>query len=323
MFRAFRENTLIAPVNVESWEGRLERLLEMRAQRKASILGRDFKSLLHNVKGKPGEHRAGRFIVHGVGLDLTGIHVDSRLFGIIVGRRCAATGMNGVGMVHDASINRFEDGRLLDSIKIMPFGFDTLFVVAKFVKEGHLGISSHIGDGIIPVGVVGEFMIKAGRIPVAIAGHHHVRQILPLIIGEGTELNVGQALTDADWDDVAVQSFDALQTAFDLDGFVVDCIVVPFHLSAREDRLALSGECSLMEDENDGTALGFGDASSTKDRNIGDLMAVNSSNIDSPVSPGAVGDRAAIYTDHTTVGTSAAERRVLWLETEYVIRSAS
>ena len=79
------------------------------------------------------------------------------------------------------------------------------------------------------------------------------------MISEWAEGNVWEAILDANWDDVSIIGEDALGASSNLDGLVIDVILVPFQLARGMDCLALSGVCILMHDGNCWPMLGFDD----------------------------------------------------------------
>jgi len=78
--------------------------------------------------------------------------------------------------VHDAGINGLVGHGLLLIVKVMELGLDTLFIVAKFVQQSHLGISAHVGDSINQASSSGQFVIKDGGIPIGHSVSHSVSE---------------------------------------------------------------------------------------------------------------------------------------------------
>jgi len=87
-------------------------------------------------------------------------------------------------------------------------------VITNLIKLIMAGIDSKVLECVNPILVIDQgIVIVLGGIPVKIAGKGNMWEGIPLIVSVGPHQNIGKAIANSDWDDVAVQSDHALKTA--------------------------------------------------------------------------------------------------------------
>ena len=100
-----------------------------------------------------------------------------------------------------------------------------------------------------------------------------------------------------------------MKTTRNLDGFVIDIIVVMFKLTTRMDGLLLWMMSILMEYENGRTELSVGESTSSDNGKGFNLMVVNTTNMDRAMGRGP--DDMDIIASNTSIGASIDEGRSL------------
>jgi len=131
-----------------------------------------------------------------------------------------------------------------------------------------------------------------------------VGQGIPFLIGKWVKGNVQEAIPYADQDDLSIIGEDALGASCNLDGLVIDVVLIPFQLARGMDCLALPSVCVLMHDGDCWPMLGLDDSPSHHNGNIGDLVVVNASDIDRSI---RFLDDTNVVTSNATIGTSIHE----------------
>jgi len=96
-----------------------------------------------------------------------------------------------------------------------------------------------------------------------------------------------------------------LGTSCNLDGLVMDIVFIPFQLAGGMDCPALSGVCILMHDGDGWSVLGLDDSPSGHNGNVGDLVVVDTSDIDRSI---RFLNDANVVTSNATVGASIHQR---------------
>jgi hypothetical protein len=60
-----------------------------------------------------------------------------------------------------------------------------------------------------------------------------MRKIVPLLVSIWMDGQAGESIFDGKGNDLHVQGLNALMTAWDIDGFVIHIILIPFKLTRR------------------------------------------------------------------------------------------
>ena len=115
------------------------------------------------------------------------------------------------------------------------------------------------------------------------------------------EGDIREAIPDIDGNDIPIICKDALRTTIDLDGLVVDIILVPFELARRMNSSALSGVCVLVEDGDGRAMLGLDDSAGCHYGDICNLMVVNTPDIDCSI---RFLDDTNVITSNASIGAS-------------------
>jgi len=108
-------------------------------------------------------------------------------------------------------------------------------------------------------------------------------------------------MSDADGDNIPIIGQNALQTSSNLDGLIIDIIFVPLKLTGRMDGLALSSVSILVQNGNGWSMLGLDNSSGCYNRDVGDLMIVNTSDINSSI---RLLNDMNIITSNASIGSS-------------------
>ena len=94
-------------------------------------------------------------------------------------------------------------------------------------------------------------------------------------VSVGTNVHVRQSVSNAQGNNTAVESLNVLKTSRNEGRFVMNLVVVVFQLSSRVDSLAGRDMCVLVRNDDDLTISRADNTSSSDDRNVLDLMIVN------------------------------------------------
>ena len=174
--------------------------------------------------------------------------------------------------------------------------FDSVSAVPMQVEDGITRFSFEVLEGVVPDVGVGSLMVENGRIPVLIVCHNEVGKIVELFVGERAKSETSEALSDVQGDGASIGCEDALATAGDMDGLVIDVHSIHFPLGGGVDGVALSKQSTLVHDDSCRAKVGFNNTSDGCDGNVVDLMVVDALN----------GHRSVNSIDDTDIGTSDA-----------------
>ncbi len=130
---------------------------------------------------------------------------------------------------------------------------------------------------------------------------------LELPVGVGTKREVGKGIADVERHDVSIMGLDMLQATLDLEGLVIDIILVVLQLGAGMDGLATPRKSILMKDSHNRPMLSLTDSTTGDNGQVGQRMLVNASDIDCSA---GLGNNADIRACESTISTTINQRLV-------------
>ena len=143
--------------------------------------------------------------------------------------------------------------------------------------------------------------IKNGRIPVNIRGEYHMGKGIPFKVGVRAHGNIGEARFDVERNAESIRGSNALFTPWNLESLVIDIITKGFKLPTGVYGFTMANRGILMEDENNETTLGANYSTSSDKRDIGELMIINTLDVDGTRS---TTDDANIIAANATISTT-------------------
>lgn len=151
--------------------------------------------------------------------------------------------------------------------------------VTVFIERGLDESVREFFEGVVPIGLTSEGVIKNGRVPFVAGCKDDVRKSLEFQLGVRLHFEIRQSVDDVKGHDVAVIGANALSAA-DFHGPVIDLVLVSLELSGRVYRAEDSVICVLTEDADDGTALRGNFGGGVDDLEGIHFVVVNAGNVD-------------------------------------------
>ena len=197
----------------------------------------------------------------------------------------------------------WDDVVLKDGVRDEQVKHMDVAIVSFGIKRTSIKGIRKIGHCIIPLLVVNQVMVQNRGVPITVAGKDDMRQSIPFGIGVGPHFDVWETALDVQGNDISIQCLDVL-LATDFHGLVIDMLLVPFELTGRMNGFSLASVSILVQNDDDFTALCFHYCSSSYNRDVHNLVVVNSLHIDLTACPV---DDTNIVTSNSTIGTSINE----------------
>jgi hypothetical protein len=127
-----------------------------------------------------------------------------------------------------------------------------------------------------------------------------MRKIVLLMVSIWTDGRTGESIFDGKGNDVPVQGLYELKTAWDMDGFVIHIILIPFKLTRRMNCGYFVEQGILMHNANERTLLSLDDSTNSANVYVSTLIVVNSPDVNSSSS---FKDNMDVCTGYTTIST--------------------
>src|SRR6056300_1104605 len=196
-------------------------------------------------------------------------------------------------------------------VKFRFFKSSDSFVIFKksyIIKRSFFVVRGVVGCRLCPCVHVRNGVVQYAGVPNDIGSEDDMWNvgIAQFTIGWRTHSKVGKAILDIKWDDVAVRCGQAL-LATNLGRLVIDRNLEMFHLSARQYGLSRTYVCLLVHDRNGRSSLGVDKTNGGDNGYVGNLMIVESLDVNSAV---GFGDDANIIASNATIGTSVNKSQV-------------
>jgi len=179
-------------------------------------------------------------------------------------------------------------------------------VATKLIEGRKEKAISKVRDSIIPSLFIRGLPIKNIGIPFSIRSPGDFGKSLPLIISVGTELEVGKTMAEGEKVNIAIRGADRLQTT-NLERAVMDLVLEPFKLTTGMNSLALASVSILVHDGDDRALLGLNNSTNSNNGKASELMAINTTDINSARMLRLV-NNADIIASKTTISTTVNKR---------------
>jgi len=131
---------------------------------------------------------------------------------------------------HDTGINDVFGG-IPTMQDIMTLHNNSIVVIPILIKGSGWIFLRQVKFGIKPCLIFVQIKVKNTWIPICITCQNDMWQAVPFFIGKWMKSNIWKAISDADGDNTPIIGQNALQTSCNLDGLVVDIVLVPLKLS--------------------------------------------------------------------------------------------
>ena len=131
------------------------------------------------------------------------------------------------------------------------------------------------------------------------------------MVGVGSHADVGQPITELDWNAVSFGGFNVGRSAGDLGGFVMNLPSKVLELSAGDDGFAAGHSSDLVENANDGATVCVDCGTTLGERQVLHSVGVEPSEVNRTTSVASV---ACVVAGDGTAGTAVEELQVAFSE---------
>ena len=177
------------------------------------------------------------------------------------------------------AVGRVDEGSVIQLIIIGGEGMEAVRFQAPILIVVRLEV---VGGraGLLRVPGVLYNDVEAGRVPWVRRGGHNVGQSVPLLIREGAQGEIGQSIPKAKREFNTFRGFTIGILAGEARGLVVDGPVKVFHLTRRENGLAIRHVGTLVDNEDVGAKVGEDIGTSLHQWQVADGVVIEAIEVD-------------------------------------------